>query len=277
MCHICSKKSTKTISNLLSELGEVISLSQFVYTLLHSQSSNCVQFMLKLIANSVDSIFQVVDIILEGCSCSNQIEIQRHRCLLTITACWPTISSYIIGECIRRHSLPSVILFLARKEDLIPTLLSIFQFEGDRAWFVQFLRSPSKNSLEKQSIDLIREELVQSCYKCSTTSLLDLQLFKLYSGLRIFAGLKFNESEVKALIDLILSTKEISVAACFLLIYPPLYELDINFQRIVGWLKENFYRAQQSILLIAIYCNSHQLNVSLTNFVLKFELRYVRD
>ncbi len=173
------------------------------------------------------------------------------------------MSSYIITECIRRHSLPSVILFLAKEEDLISILLSMFQFEGDRSWFVQFLRSQTKNPLEKQAVDLIREELVQSCYKCSAISQLDLQLFKLYSGLRIFAGLKFNESEVKALIELILNTKEISVAVCFLLIYPPLYELDINFQRIVNWLKENFYRAQQSILLIAIYCNSHQLNVIL--------------
>ena len=240
----------------------MISLSQFVYTLLHSQSSSCVNFMLKLLANSVDSIFQIVDIILEGCNCS-QIEIQRHKCLLAITSCWPSMSSYIITECIRRHSLPSVILFLAKEEDLISILLSMFQFEGDRSWFVQFLRSQTKNPLEKQAVDLIREELVQSCYKCSAISQLDLQLFKLYSGLRIFAGLKFNESEVKALIELILNTKEISVAVCFLLIYPPLYELDINFQRIVNWLKENFYRAQQSILLIAIYCNSHQLNVIL--------------
>jgi len=86
-------------------------------------------------------------------------------------------------------------------------------------------------------------------------------LFKLYSGFRIFAGLKFNEAEVKALVELILNTTEISLAACFLLIYPPLYELDANFQKLVNWLKANFQHAQQSLLLIAIYCNSHQLQV----------------
>lgn len=40
------------------ELGEVISLSQFIYTLLHIQSNLCVSFVMKLVANSIDSIFQ---------------------------------------------------------------------------------------------------------------------------------------------------------------------------------------------------------------------------
>jgi hypothetical protein len=40
------------------ELGEVVSLSQFVFTLLHTQSSLCVNYVLNLIANSVDSVFQ---------------------------------------------------------------------------------------------------------------------------------------------------------------------------------------------------------------------------
>ena len=44
--------------------------------------------------------------------------------------------------------------------------------------------------LEKQSVDQIREELVASCYKANSEKHLDLQLFKLYSGLRMFAGLK---------------------------------------------------------------------------------------
>lgn len=128
---------------------------------------------------------------------------------------------------------------------------------------------------------MIREELVASCYKCKLHPHLDLQLFKLYSGLRIFAGLKydyieiiiflinslifiysrFNEAEVKALIEIILNTNEITVAISFLLIYPPLYESDNNFQKIVNWLKEKFSQAQQSILLIAIYCSSYQLQV----------------
>ena len=136
---------------MFKELGEVISLSQFVFTLLHSQSSFCVNFMLNLIANSVDSIYQIVDIILEGCSCS-QIEIQRHNCLLAIVSCWPTMSSYIISECIRRHNLPSVILYLAKEEDFISILLSVFQFEADRNWFVQFLRSPTKVRLLRLAI-----------------------------------------------------------------------------------------------------------------------------
>ena len=99
--------------------------------------------MLNLVANSVDSVFQIVDTILEGCSCSH-IDIQRHKCLLAVISCWPNISSYIIHECIRRHCLPSVILFRAHEENLISILLSIFQFETERNWFVQFLRSPSK-------------------------------------------------------------------------------------------------------------------------------------
>lgn len=45
----------------------------------------------------------------------------------------------------------------------------------------------------------------------------------------------------------------------FLLVYPPLYETDHT--RIVQWLKEKFNQAQQSILLIAIYCSSHQLQL----------------
>ena len=45
----------------------------------------------------------------------------------------------------------------------------------------------------------------------------------------------------------------------FLLVYPPLYETDHG--RIVQWLKDKFNQAQQSILLIAIYCSSHQLQL----------------
>ncbi len=96
----------------------------------------------------------------------------------------------IISFKIRRHCLPSVILFLARQENLVNTLLSIFQFENDRTWFVQYLRSNTKNPIEKQSLDLIREDLIASCNKCKSTPNLDLKLFKIYSGLRIFAGLK---------------------------------------------------------------------------------------
>lgn len=103
------------------ELGEVISLAQFVYTLLHIQSSLCVNYILNLTVNSIDSIFQsnlnayylnlmrlfifkknlfkVVDIILDGCNCS-QIDVQRHKCLLAITSFWPHLSSYIINECV---------------------------------------------------------------------------------------------------------------------------------------------------------------------------------
>ena len=109
---------------------------------------------------------------------------------------------------------------MARQENLIAVLLSIFQFEYDRNWFVQFLRSPNKvltkthlqeeyicirylcshhktsnsfifkNPVEKQSVELMREDLVALCYECKRTPNLDLQLFKLYSGMRTFAGLK---------------------------------------------------------------------------------------
>jgi hypothetical protein len=41
-----------------AELGEVISLSKFVFTLLHTRSSMCVNYILNLIANSVDFVFQ---------------------------------------------------------------------------------------------------------------------------------------------------------------------------------------------------------------------------
>ena len=261
-----------------AELGEVISLSQFVYTLLHAQGNLCVHYILNLMANSVDCVFQIVDIIIEGCSCSTQIDIQRHKCLLAICSCWPSLTCYVISECIRRHILPSVILFLSlsssdavvsRENNLPTTLLSILQFENDRNWFVQFLRSPNKNLIEKQSVDMIREELITLCYKAahgtSATDLmphLDLQLFKIYSGLRHFAGLKFNDLEVKALIELILNTSEITVAISFLFIYPPIYEHDMYFQRIVQWIKEKFEKAKQSILLIAIYCNSSQIKVA---------------
>jgi hypothetical protein len=51
------------------------------------------------------------------------------------------------------------------------------------------------------------------------------------------------------------------VATCFLLIYSPLYETDGNSQRIIQWLKDKFNQAQQTLLLLAIYCNSHQLNL----------------
>ena len=255
-----------------AELGEVISLSQFVYTLLHTQGTLCVNYILNLMANSIDCVFQIVDIIIEGCSCSTQIDVQRHKCLLAICSCWPNLTCYVISECIRRHILPSVILFLSinndvniRENNLPTTLLSILQFENDRNWFVQFLRSPNKNLIEKQSVDLIREELVTLCYKAAANTLsmphLDLQLFKIYSGLRTFAGLKFNEPEVKALIELILNTNEITVAISFLLIYPPIYEHDMYFKRIVQWIKDKFEKAKQSILLIAIYCNSSQLKV----------------
>lgn len=64
---------------------------------------------------------------------------------------------------------------------------------------------------------------------------------------------------MKALVELILNTNEITVAVSFLLVYPPLYETDHG--RIVQWLKEKFSQAQQSILLIAIYCSSHQLQL----------------
>lgn len=89
-------------------------------------------------------------------------------------------------------------------------------------------------------------------------------------------NLRFNEAEVKALVELILNTNEISVATCFLLIYSPLYEADGNFQRIIQWLKDKFSQAQQSLLLLAIYCNSHQLNVRQIAFVLiiKSKLKY---
>ncbi len=63
------------------------------------------------------------------------------------------------------------------------------------------------------------------------------------------------------MVELILNTNEISVATCFLLIYSPLYETDGNSQRIIQWLKEKFNQAQQTLLLLAIYCNSHQLNL----------------
>jgi hypothetical protein len=251
-------------------LGEVISLSQFVFTLLHTNTnlsgddSNTsfmpVVYILNLISNSIDSLFQIIDIILDGgCACSN-IDIQRHHFFIEIGKSWPSLINYIISECIRRHCLTSVVLHLSLlNNNLIPTLLSIFQFEHDRNWFVQFLRSPNKNAIEKQSVDIIREHLVASCYNNKQNEFSDLNIFKLYSGLRIFAGLKFNESEVKALINLILSTNEISVAACFLLIYPPLFESLDNYQSITKWLRSKFFEAQQSILLIAIYCNSHQL------------------
>ena len=66
---------------------------------------------------------------------------------------------------------------------------------------------------------------------------------------------------MKALIEMILETNEINVAISFLLIYPPLIDQDLNFQRIIKWIKEKFNRSQQSILLVAIYCNSLQLRV----------------
>lgn len=250
-----------------AELGEVISLSQFVYTLLHTQGNLCVNYILNIIANSVDCVFQIVDIIIEGCSCSTQIDIQRHKCLLAICSCWPSLKSYVIYECIKRHILPSVILYLSLSsnstdQNSLPSiLLSILQFETDRNWFIQFLRLTTKNSIEKQSVDLMREELVMLCYRALKVPHLDLELFKIYSGLRMFAGLKFNDTEVKALIELILNTNEITVALSFLLIYPPIYELDMHFQKIIQWIKINFDKEKQSILLIAIYCSSSQLKV----------------
>ena len=42
----------------------------------------------------------------------------------------------------------TLILFLGCKDNLINTLLSMIQFENDRNWFVQFLRSPNKVNLE---------------------------------------------------------------------------------------------------------------------------------
>jgi len=48
----------------------------------------------------------------------------------------------------------------------------------------------NKNVYEKQAVDLIREDLVTLCYEYKSKSHLDLQLFKLYSALRTFAGLK---------------------------------------------------------------------------------------
>lgn len=77
----------------------------------------------------------------------------------------------------------------------------------------------------------------------------------------IFLFFRFNEAEIKALIDLILTSDEITVAICFLLIYPPLYETEANSQKIIQWIKEKFSQAQQSILLIAVYCSSYQLHV----------------
>jgi len=109
----------------------------------------------------------------------------------------------------------------------------------------------------------MREELVMLCYKALKVPHLDLELFKIYSGLRMFAGLKFNEPEVKALVELILNTNEITVALSFLLIYPPIYEQDMYFQKIIQWIKQKFENAKQSILLIAIYCSSSQLKVFL--------------
>lgn len=45
---------------------------------------------------------------------------------------------------IKKHALPSVILSITLKNDLLNTLLSIFQFETERIWFVQYLRSLNK-------------------------------------------------------------------------------------------------------------------------------------
>jgi hypothetical protein len=61
--------------------------------------------------------------------------------------------------------------------------------------------------------------------------------------------------------ELILNTNEIIVGVCFLLIYPPIYETEANHNRIIQWVKDNFKRAQQSILLIATYCNSMQMRL----------------
>jgi hypothetical protein len=66
---------------------------------------------------------------------------------------------------------------------------------------------------------------------------------------------------MNALIDLILNTNQITVGISFLLIYPPLYEAEQNSQRILKWLKEKFSQAQQSILLIAIYSSSYQIQL----------------
>lgn len=43
--------------------------------------------------------FKVVDIILDGCTCS-QIDVQRHKCLMAITSCWPSLTTYVISECV---------------------------------------------------------------------------------------------------------------------------------------------------------------------------------
>lgn len=167
-------------------------------------------------------------------------------------------------ECLRRHYLPTVLISIARQQNLITILLSILQCEHDRNWFVTFLRSSSKNSLEKQSIDSIREDLVDSCY--SGESIKE-DLIKLYSALRIYAGLKFNELETKALMNLIENSKEICLAVSFLLVYPALYENDLaNFNRIVQWIKDNFIQSKQNLFLIAIYCSSNQLQ-QLNDFV----------
>ena len=257
-----------------AELGEVISLAQFINTLLHTQSNLCVNYILNLIANSVDCVFQIVDIIIEGCNCTTHIDIQRHKCLLAICACWPSLTSYVIYECIKRHIQPATILFLSlnttstdNHNHLTTALLSIFQFEMDRNWFVHFLRLPNKNATEKQSVDVMREELVTLCSRAKQVPHLDLELFKIYAYLRMFAGLKFNESEVKALIELILNTNEITVALSFLLIYPPIYEQEMNFYKVIQWIKQKFDSAKQSILLIAIYCTSSQLKVNRFVFI----------
>ncbi len=61
--------------------------------------------------------------------------------------------------------------------------------------------------------------------------------------------------------ELILNTDEINVAISFLLIHPPIFDSDANFHRLVQWIKEKFNQSQQSILLVAIYCNSSQLKL----------------
>jgi hypothetical protein len=74
---------------------------------------------------------------------------------------------------------------------------------------------------------------------------------------------RFNESELKALFDLITRTKELNIALCFLLIYPTIYEQ--NFQSIVKWIIDNFQLAPQNLLLIAIFCSSNQLPVNISS------------
>ena len=64
---------------------------------------------------------------------------------------------------------------------------------------------------------------------------------------------------------MILNTNEITVGISFLLIYPPLYESESNSQRIIQWIKDKFNQAQQSILLVAIYSSSYQIQVQIEN------------